>query len=165
VVDVPERREVGRVVKAHGIRGEVAVEAFTHRTERFAPGAVLHAGERTFVVAAGRPHQGRWLVAFEGVADRTTAEGLRGTVLSADPLEGADEVDELDDDAVWVHDLVGADVVDVAGTPLGRCAAVVENPASDLIELESGALIPLVFAVEHGGGRIVVDPPPGLLDL
>jgi 16S rRNA processing protein RimM len=156
---------VGRIVKAHGIRGEVAIDPITPRDDRFAPGAVLHAGSRSFVVTAGRPHQGRWLVAFEGITDRTSAEVLRGTVLTADALDAADGDDELDEDSVWVHDLVGAEVVDTAGTPLGRCAAVVENPASDLLELESGALIPLVFAVEHGGGRVVVDPPPGLLDL
>jgi 16S rRNA processing protein RimM len=161
----PARREVGRIMKAHGIRGEVAIDPITPLAERFAPGAVLHAGERTFVVLTGRPHQGRWLVAFEGVADRTTAEGLRGTVLTADPLDGEDEDEVLDEDEVWVHDLVGAEVVDTTGAVLGRCAAIVENPASDLIELESGALIPLVFAVEHGGGRVVVDPPAGLFDL
>jgi len=165
VAEAPERREVGRIVKAHGIKGEVSVDPITHRAERFAAGAVLHAGERSFVVTAGRQHQGRWLLALDGVDDRTTAERLRGTVLSADPLAGDDDADELDDDAIWVHELVGAEVLDTAGVRLGRCAAVVENPASDLIELESGALIPLVFAVEHGGGRVVVDPPPGLLDL
>jgi 16S rRNA processing protein RimM len=163
--DRRERREVGRIVKAHGIKGEVSVDPITPRTERFAPGAVLHAGERTFVVATVRPHQGRWLVGFEGVVDRTTAEGLRGTVLTADPLAGEDDDEGLDEDEVWVHDLVGAEVVDTNGVVLGRCAAVVVNPASDLLELESGALIPLVFHVEHGDGRVVVDPPPGLLDL
>jgi 16S rRNA processing protein RimM len=163
----PARREVGRIVKAHGIKGEVSVDPITPRVERFAPGSVLNAPDGSFVVAAGRPHQGRWLVAFEGIADRTTAERLRGTVLTADPLDGDDEDDDavLGEDELWVHDLVGAEVVDTTGAVLGRCTAVVENPASDLLELESGALIPLVFHVEHGDGRIVVDPPPGLLDL
>ena len=162
-----ERREVGRIVKAHGIKGEVSVDPISPLAERFAPGVVLHAGDRTFVVVTARPHQGRLLIGFEGIVDRTTAEGLRGTVLTADPLPGEDDDGDgrLGDDEVWVHDLVGAEVVDTAGVVLGRCTAVVENPASDLLELESGALIPLVFHVEHGDGRVVVDPPPGLLDL
>jgi 16S rRNA processing protein RimM len=159
-MEAPQRLEVGRIARAHGIRGEVAIDAVTDLDERFAPGAVLYAGDRTFVVITGRRHQGRWLVGFEGVTDRTTAESLRGTVLSADATGPLD-----DDDAVWVHELVGAEVVDREGHVLGRCAAVVENPASDLLELESGALIPLVFALEHGPGRVVVDPPAGLLDL
>jgi 16S rRNA processing protein RimM len=70
----------------------------------------------------------------------------------------------LDDpDALWVHELVGSDVVDVEGRAHGRVAAVEANPASDLLVLEGGGLVPLRFVVSHGDGRVVVDPPVGLL--
>jgi 16S rRNA processing protein RimM len=164
-----DRLEVGRIVKAHGIRGEVVVEAVSNRPERFAPGALLFAGERAMPVLraspqggpgpAGRVSRARWIVSFEGVDDRNTAERLRDTVLTADPLDHDDVADEL-----WVHELVGSELVDPSGQVLGRVAAVEANPASDLLVLESGHLVPMVFIVEAGAGRVVVDPPAGLFD-
>jgi 16S rRNA processing protein RimM len=166
----PGRLEVGRIVKAHGIRGEVVVEAVTNRPERFAPGSVLFAGDQPLVVrtasvqggpeAPGRVTRSRWIVAFDGVPDRTEAERLRDTVLSGEPLDGGDEEGEL-----WVHELVGAEVVDPAGRALGRVTAVEANPASDLLVLDGRGLVPMVFVVEAAPGRVVIDPPPGLLDL
>lgn len=149
--------EVGRVLKAHGLRGEVVVELSTNRPERLAPGSVLASptGVPLEVVHAS-PHQGRWIVAFGGVGDRAGAERLRGTVLLAEPL---DEPAEL-----WVHELIGARVVDTAGRPLGSVLAVEANPASDLLVLEGGGLVPLRFVVDHAPGRVTVDPPEGLLD-
>ncbi|HEX2040698.1 MAG TPA: ribosome maturation factor RimM [Acidimicrobiales bacterium] len=148
--------EVGRIVKPHGLRGEVIVELFTNRTERVAPGTSLSTERGPLVVERSSPHQGRWIVRFEGVGDVDTAESLRGVVLSAEPLE--------DPDALWVHELVGAEVVGVDGAAHGRVVAVEANPASDLLVLEGGGLVPLRFVVSHGEGRVVVDPPVGLLD-
>jgi 16S rRNA processing protein RimM len=77
-------------------------------------------------------------------------------VLTAEPL---------DDPAVlWVHELVGAEVVAPDGTRLGVVAAVEANPASDLLVLDGGGLVPLTFLVSAEEGRVVVDPPAGLLD-
>ena len=164
-----DRLEVGRIVKAHGIRGEVIVEAVSNRPERFAPGAVLYAGEREFSVRratvhggpdpAGRMSRDRWIVSFEGIVDRNEAERLRGTVLTGEPLDRDDDTGEL-----WVHELVGSELLDPAGRLLGRVAAVEANPASDLLVLEDGHLVPMVFIVEAAAGRVVVDPPAGLLD-
>ncbi|HWW45377.1 MAG TPA: ribosome maturation factor RimM, partial [Acidimicrobiia bacterium] len=103
--------------------------------------------------------QGRWLLRFAGVTDRDAATLLRGTRLHAEPLAGEDDPDEW-----WVHELIGADVVDRAGRPHGRVAAVEANPAHDLLVLDDGTLVPVVFIVEHGDGRVVVDPPAGLLE-
>jgi 16S rRNA processing protein RimM len=151
--------EVGRIGRAHGLHGEVSVAAITNRDERFAPGSVLHAGSREFVVASSRRHQDRWLVRFEGIEDRTAAELLRNLVLEAEPIEGDD------DDELWVHELVGAEVRDKAGTVVGRVTAVEANPAHDLLVLENGALVPAVFVVEQRDGVVIIDPPEGLFDL
>ena len=169
-----DRLEIGRIVKAHGIRGEVVVEAVTNRRERFAAGSVLWAGDRALAVRraslhggpdpAGRMSRDRWIVSFDGLDDRTTAERLRGTVLTGDPLAGPGDDGDGDGDELWVHELVGSDLFDPTGRALGRVAAVEANPASDLLVLESGALVPMVFVVEAGDGRVVVDPPAGLLD-
>ena len=73
-----DRLVVGRVGRAHGLRGEVAVTFSSNRPERAAPGSVLYAGDRELVIDASRPHQGRMLVHFAGVDDRTAAERAAG---------------------------------------------------------------------------------------
>jgi 16S rRNA processing protein RimM len=159
------RLEVGRIGRAHGLRGEVAVSFLTDRPERTQVGATFSAtteagDDRSLVIATARPHQDRWLIRFEGVTDRTQAELLRGCRLHADELPPTDGDGEL-----WVHDLVGARVVDVAGADLGRVTAVEANPAHDLLVLEGGGLVPVIFVKDHDAERIVVDIPDGLLEL
>ena len=153
------RLEIGRVGKAHGLRGEVVVEAITNRDERFAPGSVLFLDGAPRRVTTARRHQGRWLVQFDGVDDRNAAEALRGASLTAEPLEN------LPEGELWVHELVGARVVERDGTDLGTVVAVDANPAHDILVLADGVLIPIVFVVEHTDGTVVVDLPDGLLAL
>jgi 16S rRNA processing protein RimM len=166
-VEPPARLvEVGRVTKPHGLRGQVVVDLITDRDERVGPGARLHSDVGPLVVASARPQLKRaghtprhhWIVAFEGYEGREAVESLRGLVLRAEPIDDPDEL--------WVDDLVGAEVVlTTTGAPVGTCVAVVANPASDLLELDSGALVPVVFVTEHAPGRVVIDPPEGLFDL
>lgn len=148
--------DVARIVKPHGLKGEVVVELLTNRTERAQAGTVLHSDRGDFAIVRSSPHQGRWIVQFEGVDSIDKANELRGTVLRAEPLD--------DPDALWVHELIGAQVVDTVGTDLGTVKEVEANPASDLLVLEGGGLVPLTFVVKTEPGRITVDPPPGLLD-
>jgi 16S rRNA processing protein RimM len=152
--------EVGQVVKPHGLKGEVIVAMVTNRPdERLAPGFAYATDRGDLTVESATPHQGRWIVAFSGIRDRDAADGLRGTVLMAEPLAGAD------DDTLWVHELIGAEVVGVDGRAYGTVEAVEANPASDLLVLPGGKLVPLVFVVSGPtAGRLVIDPPAGLLD-
>lgn len=156
---------VGRVLRAHGLRGEVVVDALTSEVQRRLAGGteLVTADGSTMRIVEARPHQDRWLVTFEGVHGRTDAEALRGTELWAEAVAVPD--------ALWVHELVGATVVDTAGQPCGTVASVLANPADDLLELDSGALVPVTFVVgwagepEAGPRRLVIDPPAGLFDL
>lgn len=148
--------EVGRVVAPHGIRGEVVVVLVTNRTERLAPGSRLCVGSSTLLVEGSRPHRGAWLVRFAGVSSRDQAEELRGATLLAEPISDAD--------ALWVHELVGCRVLRLDGTVLGRVAALEANPASDLLVLESGALVPLCFVRQREPGVVWVEAPVGLVD-
>ena len=148
--------DVARVVKPHGLRGEVIVELLTNRTERVDAGTTLASDRGELTIVRSSPHLGRWIVAFEGVNSIDEANELRNTVLQAEPID--------DPDALWVHELIGSTVVDTVGTELGRVAAVEANPASDLLVLEGGGLVPLTFVVSTEAGTVVVDPPPGLLD-
>jgi 16S rRNA processing protein RimM len=148
--------EVGRIVKPHGIRGEVIVDLVTNRPERLDAGSVLSSDAGDLEVVRATPHQNRWIVAFAGVADRNGAEELRGTALRAEPMEG-------EDDTLWVHELIGAVVYDVNGLFYGRVGEVEANPASDLLVLPQG-LVPLTFVVSQEPGRVVIDPPEGLIE-
>lgn len=149
--------EIGRIVKPHGLKGEVVVELFTNRQERLAPGSVLTTAVGELVVEKSKTHQHRWIVLFAGVGSREAAEDLRSVVLSAEPLD--------DPDALWVHELMGSEVLDVGGRRLGSVTGVLANPAGDILELDGGALVPLRFVVEHGHGFVRVDPPPGLFEI
>ena len=155
----PVRLEVGRVGRAHGLRGEVHVVAVTNRPERFAPGSRLFVGERELEVESARPSGSGWVVQFAGVGNRDAAEALRGLTVRGDAAGEAPEGE------LWVHEVIGAEVRDRAGGRLGVVDAVQANPAHDLLVLDSGALVPMVFVVEHEPGVVVVDLPDGLLDL
>ena len=150
--------DVGRITKPHGIRGDVIVVLTTDRTERVAPGSVLISdGGRQFEVRRSSPHQHGWIVTFDDVPDRTAAEALRGTVLRAEPI--------VDPDALWVHELIGSRVFEVGGVDRGRVTALQDNPASDLLVLDTGALVPVRFVVSSADGVVTIDVPDGLFDL
>jgi 16S rRNA processing protein RimM len=150
--------EVGRIVKPHGLRGELVVALVTDRTERLDPGSILESDRGRLTVVTSRPHQGRYVVRFEEVPDRDRAEEMRGVALLAPPIE--------DPDALWVHELIGASVVLGDGRPVGTVSAVEASGADDLLLLDSGAVIPIGFVEGWDDQRrLVIDPPAGLLDL
>ena len=153
----PDLLEVGRIGRPHGVRGELYVDLLTDREERVAVGSRLVARADTLEVVAARPSNGRWLVMFAGVSDRTQAERLTGVQLLAAPIE--------DPDALWVHELIGSRVIEADGVDRGRCVSVLANPAHDLLELDSGALVPVTFVVSCVDGVTTVDVPEGLFDL
>ncbi|MGM1062785.1 ribosome maturation factor RimM [Saccharothrix sp. Mg75] len=165
---------VGRVAKAHGITGELAVDVRTDSPEaRFAPGAVLAAKlrdgtSRDLTVTAARNHSGRLLVRFEEVLTRDVAETLRGTLLlgSTDDLPPTGDPDEFYD-----HELEGLSAELVDGTKIGTVHEIVHGPGGELLVLrtERGEqLVPfvreIVPTVDVAGGRVVLTPPEGLLD-
>jgi len=160
---------VGRIGRAHGIRGDVAVDVRTDEPERrFSPGAVLTAGARTLTVAASRWHSGRLVVSFAEVQDRTAAEQLRGNMLETevDPAELPD-----DDDAYYDRQLIGLEARTDSGVVIGRVTSVVHHDEQDtLIIADEGRelMIPFVSAivptVDLGAGHLVVVDLPGLLD-
>lgn len=172
---------VGRVVKAHGITGEVVVEVRTDDPgTRFAPGSVLRAKpsvrkspggqDRDYVVEAARDHGGRLLVRLVGVADRGAADALRGSLFVVDssellPIEDPDEF--------YDHQLEGLRVTTVGGQQIGSVAEVLHTAAGELLAVrrDGGAevLVPFVSAivtsVSLDDRTIEIDPPDGLLDL
>jgi 16S rRNA processing protein RimM len=163
---------VARIGKAHGLKGEVTVQVLTDSPgERFVPGATFAtepASAGPLVVRSARDHNGVLLLGFEGTDDRNGSEALRGIKLLADVLEDNDE-----QDAWYERDLVGLKAVTVGGDEVGEVVALQSGSAQDLLVLRltdgREALVPFVAAivpeVDIEGGRVVLDPPPGLLAL
>lgn len=170
---------VGRVVKSHGVRGELVVDVRTDSPEeRFAPGTRLlgrigrgdAAIDREVTVDAARNHSGRLLVRLAGVADRDAADALRGMLLlvDSDALPEPEDPDEFHD-----HQLVGLRVLDTAGAELGEVTEVVHTPGGELLSVRlaagADALVPFVLEmvpdVDLAAGTCTIDPPEGLLDL
>jgi 16S rRNA processing protein RimM len=161
---------VGRIGRAHGIRGEVVVSVSTDDPdERFAPGSVLDTDHGPLTVQACRWHSGQLLVRFGGVDDRNKAEELRGRWLGVDgdTLPRLDDPDEFRD-----HELEGLDVLTTDGRSIGEVTAI-SHLGQDLLEVRTtdgrSLLVPFVKAivpeVDLTTRRILIDPPPGLLDL
>ena len=163
----------GRLGRAHGLRGEVVVDPWTDTpAERFAAGATFHTqpdANGPLTVVTAREGQGRWIVAFDGVNDRTAAEALRGTLL----LVRGDERRPIDDpDEFYDTDLVGLTVRDRDGVLVGTVVEVVHGSGGDSLAVENGErehLVPFVAAivptVDVAAGVVVIDPPEGLLEL
>jgi 16S rRNA processing protein RimM len=172
---------VGRIRKAHGIRGEVVVEPITD-----APGAVFASGRRVFAgtatgdltptraelhVASSRPFNDGFLVAFVEVPDRTAAETWRGRYL----LVPAEELAAPGDEEVYLHELPGMRVELESGEIIGTVDATYELPQGLAIDVRRGAprdgeTVLLLFdertiaSVDRDARRIVVTPPDGLLE-
>jgi 16S rRNA processing protein RimM len=133
--------EVGHIRRAHGLRGDVFVQLVTDRHERLDVGSTLATARGDLVVEASKVlPNGRWVVKFVQIADRTAAE-------------------------TWFHDLIGSRVVEVDGTEHGTCSNVLTNPAADILELDTGHLVPTTFIVSRVDGVVTVDTPDGLFDL
>ena len=185
-----DRVQIGRVIKPHGVRGEVVVDATTDDPKgRFAAGTVLE-GRQTgkqlsLTVKTMRPHQGRLLITFEEIPGRTEADSLRGVRFFAEPV-----VDE-EDDAYYDHELIGLRVLNVGAVSeeeatarayegalpepedIGEVSSVIRGPVHRLLEitLDAGGetAVPFVHAlvpiVDLDNGAIVITPPEGLLEL
>lgn len=168
---------IGRVIKSHGIRGEVVVDSTTDDEDiRYAPGQVLHGRqsgrELDLTIKSVRPHQKRLLVTFEEIADRTEADTLRGMQFFATPLERDEDSDEFYD-----HELIGLAVLfDVSGTgnveKIGDVTGVMHTPGRQILEVAykgREVLIPFVMdivpEVDLDAGTLTITPPNGLLDV
>ena len=165
---------IGRIGRAHGIRGDVFVDVRTDDPDvRFAVGSVLvtdPAASGPLTVDRVRWHSGKFVVGFAGFADRTAVEQLRGIrlVIDSDQLEPLDDPDEFHD-----HELVGLAVVTTDGAAVGTISEVIHGPGGELLAVrrEGGGetLVPfyrdIVPTIDVAGGQVVINPPEGLLDL
>lgn len=183
--DDPQQREllrVCRIGRAQGLKGEVTVQLFTDEPDyRFEPGSLLYTrdGEQEFEVAHSRTFKNRWIIHFEGVDDRDTAEALNGTVLYG---EADDPEDMLEEDAWYPKDLLGLEARFAEGNMLGAPAGQTVGKVVDVIEGaqyllkirltkpvdgDTSTLVPfvdqLVPDIDLENGYLTLDPPGGLI--
>ena len=169
---------VGRVRRAHGIRGELVVESFSDAPDAiFASGRRVFAGTKSGELSPGpmelrieraTPFKGGWIVTIEGLLDRSAAEGWRDRTF----LLPAEEIEPPAEDELFIHDLAGMEVRHVDGTPIGRVREVFELPQGLVMEVERqpGSTVMLPFddqtvrGVDEEARVIQVDPLEGMLD-
>jgi len=168
---------VGRVRRAHGVRGELVVELMTDAPDAiFAPGARVIAGTvagdlgvrpATLHVEAARPFKDGLLVTFAEIVDRTEADLWRDRYL----LVPSEELEPPAEDEVYLHDLVGLEVQRLDGVVIGKVAGYYDLAHGILLEVQrerDTVLLPyrdeFIAAVDVEAGRLVVDPPEGLFE-
>ncbi len=158
---------VGKVTKAHGLGGEVTVLPLTDNPHRFASGNVVYLEEgRALTIRASRDNGTRLLVTFAGVEDRTSAEGLRGSLL----VVPRSDLPPLPEGTYWPHELEGCEVVTESGRVVGAITDVVANPANDIWittgpdgeEILLPAIRQVIAEVDIAGGRVLVHEVPGI---
>ncbi len=176
--EAPQHLVVGHLNKAHGTKGEIFIWPLTdHPESTFASGVDLYLGDangdlpadpQTLRIEASRAYRRGFLVRFEGVHDRHGVEGLLGQYVLL-PME---QIEELAEGETFYHDLLGMEVVTVEGERLGEVIEIYELRPADLLEIrgpEKDFMIPyiaeMIQSVSVADNRIVLDPPPGLLEV
>ena len=176
--EAPQYLVVGHLNKAHGTKGEIFVWPLTdHPESTFAAGVVLYLGDTdgglptdppTLTIEASRAYRRGFLVRFEGVNDRSGGDGLRGCYV----MRGMEQIEELEEGETFYHDLLGMEVVTAEGELVGEVIEIYELKPADLLEIrgpEKDFMIPyiseMIQSVSVADNRIVLDPPPGLLEV
>ena len=173
MTDAPGLLVVGRVERPHGVAGEVSVSIRTDFPDRFAVGAefLWQRGEdaRRLRVVSARPHAGRVLLGFEGIADVEAARSISG----GDLCIAAEDARPAPPGFFYEHEILGWICEDREGRKLGEAVGLERSPATPLLSVETSpgkvALVPfvhgIVVSIDRESRRIVLDPPEGLLDL
>ena len=176
--EAPQNLIVGHLNKAHGTKGEIFIWPLTdHPESTFASGVNLYLGDAngdlptdppTLRIESSRAYRRGFLVRFEGVHDRRGMEGLLGRYV----LRAMDQIEALEEGETFYHDLLGMEVVTVEGERVGEVIEIYELRPADLLEIrgpEKDFMIPfiaeMIQSVSVADNRIVLDPPPGLLEV
>ncbi len=147
--------EIGRITKPHGLKGDLIVDFFSDHPKRTVAGSLYQTSLGGVSIRKIAKHKDKWRVSFNEVESLEQAQKYRGLVLHAEAIE--------DDTVLFVHELIGKQVVDQYKNQHGRVESVLSNPASDLLELKEGVLVPLTFYVKHDKTSVFVEVPEGLL--
>lgn len=161
---------VGSIAGAYGVRGELRIKSFCavpEDIENYSP-LTSQDGSRSYTLALVRPIKNGFVARMTDVTTKEEADALRGTLLYAD----RDQLPSLPDDEFYHADLLGLDVYDTGGTLIGKVKTVQNHGADDLLETQLAGTSATVFlpftkaavpTVDLASGRIIADPPDGIL--
>ncbi|MGK2964978.1 MAG: ribosome maturation factor RimM [Tepidiformaceae bacterium] len=169
---VQEPREgftaLGRVLRTHGVRGELRVQPFQHGAPNLQRGRRIWVAEAQYTITAARPDREAWLLTFDRIRNREEAEALRGGLIEAPDAS----VLRADDESYFVHEIIGLEVVTDAGLRIGRIVDVLQPGANDVYVVEGPygeVLIPaigdVVQRIDVSAGEVHITPLDGLLDV
>lgn len=158
---------IGRVLRPHGVRGEIRVEIHTDHPERFEVYKSLYIGteHRPYTLAGHRFHQGKVLLKLDGVDDRNAAETLRAQWVCI----ATEDAVPLEEGEVYLHQMISLRVVTIDGEDLGVVSEIIETGANLVYAVrgkEGEILIPdipeVIEAVDVEGGQVTVRLMEGL---
>jgi 16S rRNA processing protein RimM len=154
---------LGRVARAHGIRGRVLVAPYDEESQSLQHLKRVQIGDREYKIARAERANLGWLLALEGLGDRDQAEKLRGQEVQAH----REELPPPGEHEMYAIDLIGFAVVDGQGVERGIVEDLEEAGPQDLLKLQGGQLVPLALVKEvlSDQRRIVIEAPEGLFDL
>lgn len=157
---------IGRVIRPHGLRGEVRIFSFNPAAPNLVPGTRVHIGEATYELGQVRDARDAWIVELRGLRDRNDGEELRGQL-----VEVPDETIEPEEGAYFLHDLIGLRVLLPDGSELGTIAEVLQPGANDVYVVQGPRgehLIPaigdVIGEIDLAAGTVGITPLPGLLN-
>lgn len=158
---------VGRVARAHGLRGELRVAVFAAGAPNLQPGRRVYLGGRAHVIVRSRPSGDAWIVELRGLSGRDAAEAWRGALLECPDAD----VQRADGESYFVHELVGLRVMTAAGREVGTLVEVMQTGANDVYIVRGAAgevLVPaigeFVASIDVPAGVVTITPLPGMLD-
>lgn len=158
---------VGRVLRPHGIRGEIRVQSFSESAVNLRPGKFVYLDGVRRRVDRARHDRGAWILRLRGLTTRNDVEGFRGALLEVPD----DEVERESEDSYFLHELIGLRVVTKDGEELGDVVDVLQPGANDVYVVQGPrgeVLVPaigdVIEQIDVAGGVIVITPLPGMLD-
>ncbi|MCK9517980.1 MAG: ribosome maturation factor RimM [Dehalococcoidia bacterium] len=158
---------VGRVVRAHGLRGELRVVSFSASGVNLQPGRFVELDGQRRRVHRARPDRDAWILQLDGLRDRTQAEQYRGALLEVPDTE----VERESEDSYFIHELIGLRVITSDGAEVGEIVDVLQPGANDVYvvrgprgEVLVPAIAEVIERVDVAGGVIFITPLPGMLD-
>jgi len=162
---------VGAIGGAFGVHGEIRLKSFTADPTAIADYAPLTSedGQKVFALTLTRPISNGYSAQLAGVKTKEQADALKGVKLFAE----RDMLPSLPDDEYYHADLIGLSVYDTGGVLIGTVKTVMNHGASDILEIQGANLqgtvllpftLEIIPTVDIASGRIIADPPEGLLD-
>ncbi|MFN8015546.1 MAG: ribosome maturation factor RimM [Acidimicrobiia bacterium] len=152
---------IAKCGKPVGLKGEVVLWPISNLESRYVVGSILYVDEETSLEIENiRNHKDHFIVKFKGITDRNAAQELTNKVLLAPESD-----EDLESGEHYYHDCINKVLIDQDNVDRGKVISIIPNPASDLLELEDGNLVPMSFITEVNSTNVYAKVPEGLFEI